>query len=144
MATPTICSPCGPYFFCRSTSHGISILQGPHQVAQKFSSTALPRNEASGVALPSGMLFNSKTGATDPFLGSPAPCAGSGVPCPLTATLAVLGGLLVRLPTNSKPVMATTTHRTTTTFRFNSISSQRKTVQESKIAGKHGEMAGKD
>src|SRR5712671_2749102 len=144
MATPTICSPCGPYFFCRSTSHGISILHGPHQVAQKFSNTALPRNEASGVALPSGMLFNSKTGATDPFGGSPAPCAGSGVPWPLAATLAALGGLLVRLPTRSNPVIATTTQRMTTTFRFKTVSSQSKAVQESQIAGKHGEMAGKD
>src|SRR5713101_9615691 len=43
MATPTICSPCDPYCFWKSTNQGISILQGEHQVAQKFNSTALPR-----------------------------------------------------------------------------------------------------
>src|ERR1700731_1409739 len=128
MATPTICRPWGAYFFGRPTSHGISILQGPHHVAQKFSSTALPRNEASGVALPSGMLFNSNTGATEPFAGSPAPCAGADAPCPLAAALPESGGLLVRLPTSSNAVIATTTHRTTITFLFKTISSQRKAV----------------
>src|SRR5690349_15046492 len=106
MATPTICRPCGPYFFCRSTSHGISILHGPHQVAQKFSRTALPRNLASVVALPSGMLFSSKAGATDPLAGSPA--LGGGGPCATPFALAESGGLLARLPTNSSPVIATT------------------------------------
>src|ERR1700687_1798598 len=43
IATPTICNPCAPYCFCNSMNHGISILHGPHQVAQKFSRTALPR-----------------------------------------------------------------------------------------------------
>ena len=42
MATPTNCNPSAPYFFCSSTNHGISILQGAHQVAQKFSTTAFP------------------------------------------------------------------------------------------------------
>src|ERR1041385_9307662 len=70
MATPTICKPCGPYFFCRSTNDGISILQGPHHVAQKFSSTALPRSEERRTSLPSGTLFSVKSGSTEPFCGS--------------------------------------------------------------------------
>jgi hypothetical protein len=34
-------------------NHGISILQGPHQVAQKSSSTTLPLSDASFTSLPS-------------------------------------------------------------------------------------------
>src|SRR5438270_3223283 len=70
MATPTICNPCGPYFFCRSTNDGISILQGSHHVAQKFTRTALPRREDSWTSLPSERFFSEKSGATDPFRGS--------------------------------------------------------------------------
>src|SRR6185437_11861002 len=70
MATPTICSPCGPYFFCRSTNDGISILQGSHHVAQKFTNTALPRSDDSFTSLPSGRLFSAKSGATEPLCGS--------------------------------------------------------------------------
>src|SRR5579862_5347998 len=53
MATPTICRPCEPYSFCRSINQGISILQGPHQVAQKLRRTALPRKSERRVILPS-------------------------------------------------------------------------------------------
>src|ERR1700761_2087894 len=112
MATPTICRPCGPYFFCRSTSHGISILQGPHQVAQKFSKTALPRKEAIGTTLPSGILFSSNVGATEPLVGSLVPWAGADEFCPLSATLTLAGDLLAFLPTSKSPVITTTTHRT--------------------------------
>ena len=34
--------PRGPYFFWNSIIHGISTLQGAHQVAQKFTSTTCP------------------------------------------------------------------------------------------------------
>src|SRR3954464_10798514 len=51
--TPTTCSPALPYLFWNSMNHGISILQGPHQVAQKSSSTTLPFSEASLTSLPS-------------------------------------------------------------------------------------------
>src|ERR1044071_7473690 len=37
-------------------NHGISILQGPHQVAQKSSSTTLPLSAASFTSLPSTSL----------------------------------------------------------------------------------------
>src|SRR5512140_338611 len=70
MATPTICNPCGPYFFCISTNDGISILQDSHHVAQKLTSTALPSREESRTSLPSGTLFSAKSGATEPFCGS--------------------------------------------------------------------------
>src|SRR3984885_3253751 len=41
------------YVLRNSRSHGVSILQGPHQVAQKFSRTALPRRSDSRMLLPS-------------------------------------------------------------------------------------------
>src|SRR3954468_5921001 len=49
---PTTCSPSLPYLFWNSTNHGISILQGPHHVAQKSSSTTLPFSEARLTSLP--------------------------------------------------------------------------------------------
>src|SRR5579859_6645629 len=68
--------PCGPYFFCKSTSQGISILQGSHQVAQKFSSTALPFKDESRTACPCRSP-RVKSGAGAPFLGGSG--VGSGV-----------------------------------------------------------------
>src|SRR3954463_12088139 len=127
LVMPTICKPRSPYFFCRSTSHGISILQGPHHVAQKFTTTALPRREESDTVLPSGTLFKEKSGATEPIAGS----APEGVAEPLTFCFAgspVSFGLDARLPTSSNPVITTTTQRTTTTLRFKTISSQSKAV----------------
>src|ERR1700733_13924924 len=129
MATPTICRPCGPYFFCRSTSQGISILQGPHQVAQKLSSTALPCREAIGTTLPSGMLFNSNVGASDPLTGSPEFCSNDGAAWPSVATFTLAaGGLLAFLPTSKSPVITTTTARIKMTFLFTNRSSQGKAV----------------
>src|SRR5437868_11309756 len=46
METPTTCRPAFPYLFWNSMNHGISILQGPHQVAQKSSRITLPLNAA--------------------------------------------------------------------------------------------------
>src|SRR4051812_8859033 len=54
--TPTTCSPALPYLFWNSMNHGISILQGPHHVAQKSSSTTLPLSDASFTSLPSTSL----------------------------------------------------------------------------------------
>ena len=105
MATPITCSPCDAYCFCRSTNHGISILQGAHQVAQKFSSTALPRKSESRTGLPS-RLFNSKSGATDPFL-----------PTGLSLTTPVLG-LAMRTPANSMRATAAITTIITIALRF--------------------------
>src|SRR5229473_2113573 len=65
MAIPTTCNPCGPYFFCKSTNHGISILQGSHHVAQKLSRTALPRKSESFTVLPSSEA-REKSGASWP------------------------------------------------------------------------------
>src|SRR3954469_22625171 len=53
---PTTCSPSLPYLFWNSMNHGISILQGPHHVAQKSSSTTLPFSEASFTSRPSTSL----------------------------------------------------------------------------------------
>src|SRR5262249_49904586 len=44
-------------------NHGISILQGPHHVAQKFSRTTLPLKSESFTFLPV-TSFSSKSGAT--------------------------------------------------------------------------------
>src|ERR1051326_4085743 len=123
----TICRHGSPYFFCRSTSQGISILHGPHHVAQKFTTTALPRSEESVTVLPSGTLFKENSGATEPIAGSEP----DGDEEPLTFCLlgsAEALGLLARLPTKSNPVITTTTHRTKTTLRFKTISSQSKAV----------------
>src|SRR5947209_8761730 len=68
-AMPNTWNPCGPYCFCRASNQGISILQGWHQVAQKFSSTALPRkSERCTVAPSSDSRANS--GAGFPFISS--------------------------------------------------------------------------
>src|SRR5579871_4738763 len=40
--TPRMVKPRGLYFFWNSIIHGISTLHGPHQVAQKFTSTTCP------------------------------------------------------------------------------------------------------
>src|SRR6185437_16276892 len=127
METPRISKPWAAYFLCRSTSHGISILHGPHQVAQKFTITALPRREESETVLPSGTLFKENSGAREPMAGS----APEGAGYPLTFCFVgsrVSLGLDARLPTRSNPVITTTTHKTTMTFRFKTISSQRKAV----------------
>src|SRR5207302_6746449 len=49
--TPTTCRPFLPYLFWNSTNHGISILQGPHHVAQKSSRITLPASEESFTSL---------------------------------------------------------------------------------------------
>src|SRR5262245_1122436 len=43
--------PLFPYFSWNSMNHGISILHGPHHVAQKSSSTTLPLNAESFTSL---------------------------------------------------------------------------------------------
>src|SRR5450755_3979916 len=44
---PMTCSPASPYWRCQREKTGISSIQGPHQVAQKFSSTIRPLNWSS-------------------------------------------------------------------------------------------------
>src|SRR5712691_3589427 len=56
MATPSTVKPRGPYFCWNSISQGISTRQGPHHVAQKFTSTTLPLYCASVTSLPSRSL----------------------------------------------------------------------------------------
>src|SRR5271165_6926700 len=43
VSTPSTSNPCAAYLLRNSMSHGVSTLQGPHHVAQKLMSTALPR-----------------------------------------------------------------------------------------------------
>src|SRR5260370_11595482 len=112
-ATQIICSPSGPYFFCNSTSHGSSILQGSHHVAQKFTITPLPFKEESCMVLPfSPRTFKVKSGAMSPFLG-----ARMDVVCWL-AWVESWSCRPSNLPLNSKTVMATTTHRTKSNLLF--------------------------
>src|ERR1051326_4958340 len=117
MAMPRISSPCDEYFLCKFSSHGISVLQGSHQVAQKLIRTAFPRNAESWIDLPSGRLRKVKSGAMEPVGGSPA--EGGGEPVP-----AASGGFEARFPSSSKAVIPTTMQRTTMTFRFTTISYQ--------------------
>src|SRR5580700_6597847 len=53
IAKPRNCHPGGPYRFSKSQNQGISILHGPHQVAQKFRTTGLPRKSDRRTVLPS-------------------------------------------------------------------------------------------
>jgi hypothetical protein len=64
--TPTITNPCGPYCFCNSTNQGISALHGGHHVAQKFSTTALPRKSERRTVFPD-RSFSAKSGAGLPL-----------------------------------------------------------------------------
>src|SRR5262249_12866958 len=48
---PTTCRPSLPYLFWNSMNQGISILQGPHHVAQKSSRITLPLNADSFTSL---------------------------------------------------------------------------------------------
>jgi|SRR5579875_2184526 len=50
--TPIISNPLERNCCSNCTNHGISIAQGPHQVAQKFNSTTLPRKSESETRLP--------------------------------------------------------------------------------------------
>src|SRR2546423_9027999 len=49
--TPTTCRPSLPYLFWNSMNQGISILHGPHHVAQKSSRITLPLNDESLTSL---------------------------------------------------------------------------------------------
>ena len=51
----------------KASREGISILQGPHHVAQKFTRTCLPRNWLKLISFPS-KFFKVKLGAFSPFL----------------------------------------------------------------------------
>src|SRR5712671_4635850 len=118
MATPTIWNPCGPYSFCNSTNHGISILQGPHQVAQKLRSTALPRKSESFTVLPSRDC-SSKSGAT-------CPCNFPETDPPAARFLRA-----ARIPANNMTAMIAATTTGTKGFLFTSkLLLKRKTVQE--------------
>src|SRR6266851_4900065 len=64
IATPRTVNPCGSYFSCKSISHGISILHGPHHVAQKFTRTTLRLNWPSDLSRPSRSL-NAKSGTLE-------------------------------------------------------------------------------
>jgi len=60
--TPTTAKPCPLCWRSNSTNQGISIRQGSHHVAQKFSNTTLPRKSESCTSLPSASL-SEKLGA---------------------------------------------------------------------------------
>src|SRR5580704_17297029 len=56
IATPSMVKPLSPYFCWSSIIQGISVRQGSHQVAQKFTSTTFPFRLASGMSLPARSL----------------------------------------------------------------------------------------
>src|SRR5215831_10167837 len=51
MDTPMTCRPSLPYLFWNSMNQGISILQGPHHVAQKSRRITFPLNDDSLTSL---------------------------------------------------------------------------------------------
>src|SRR5579863_4824231 len=75
MATPKITKSLSAYFFCSSISQGVSILQGSHQVAQKSTSTALPRKSESFTLLPC-KSWNTTSGGISKL----PDCEGRGLP----------------------------------------------------------------
>src|SRR5215471_11110399 len=135
MEMPTICSPCAPYFFWKSTSHGISILHGSHHVAQKFTTTAFPFRSESFRVLPfPSSTFRSKSGAGLPLNRSSSPLA-----------LATWFGCDVNdLPKNKSPVTTTITTPTKITLFFTFNTSHGKAVEEAQPACQPSEMAGQD
>src|ERR1700730_9252309 len=56
IATPSIVKPLSAYFCWNSIIQGISVRQGSHQVAQKFTSTTFPFRLASGISFPARSL----------------------------------------------------------------------------------------
>src|SRR5438874_11883009 len=113
MAMPKISSPCGRYLLFSSTSQGISILHGPHHVAQKFTSTALPRKSASFTVFPS-RLSSAKAGAGLPSIAiAEASIAEASMAPPCAA-----GGLAIREAKNSDAATAATTMIRIITLRF--------------------------
>src|SRR5271163_5354859 len=69
MAAPTTVKFLSANFFWNSISQGISIWQGSHQVAQKFTTTTLPFRLASVTSFPSNPL-NVTSGAGLKVFGS--------------------------------------------------------------------------
>src|ERR1700693_2556466 len=74
IATPITTKPWSLYLRSKSINQGISIWQGPHQVAQKSTMTVLPRKSDSFTVLPF-TSFNSKLGASLRSLDSFTDCA---------------------------------------------------------------------
>src|SRR5476651_1784690 len=129
MATPRISKPSLRYFSCKSTSHGISILQGSHHVAQKLTITALPLMEESETSLPSSVL-SVKSGATVPLAG-PSSC---GLSTDAITDDPPLPPLVYDLPTNNATVMTTMMTRIKSKLRFMIVASERKFIEKSQIA----------
>ena len=81
--TPMTISPLSRYLFCRSTNPGISILHGPHHVAQKSSRITLPLYAARFTGFPSmsfsvnfrsaGFALASHPGSADVVRLAPGP-----------------------------------------------------------------------
>src|SRR6185437_4889239 len=86
---PTNCRPLAPCAACVRTKWGISSRHGPHQVAQKFTTTTLPRHCASGCSRPA------RSGRTRPRSAADerrrirdASTAAYPAPTPVTAAIA--------------------------------------------------------
>lgn len=95
MAIPTISTPLDACFSRISMSIGISSKQGAHQVAQKFTTTMLPRHSARLRGLPDRSV--NRAAATDPApsvsrrrnlgpIKNPAVAAASATPASATAS----------------------------------------------------------
>src|SRR5262249_20454758 len=52
IATPTTLTPLSAYFRCNSLNCGTSVMQGPHHVAQKSTTSMLPLRDPESKLLP--------------------------------------------------------------------------------------------
>src|SRR5688500_4150890 len=80
--------------FCSSMRSGISTLQGPHHVAQKFTRTTLPLNESSFTSTPFTSLSVKCSGASIPTADSPESTPESGAAPGSAAGGGALGSIL--------------------------------------------------
>ena len=71
-------NPCGPYWRCQALKTGISTWQGAHQVAQKLTSTTLPRKALRRKAWPArSWRVKSGAGLLSKFCVGDADCAAA-------------------------------------------------------------------
>src|SRR5258708_8673933 len=89
MLTATTSKLGPPSLICRLSSAGISLRQGTHQVAHRFTSTVRPRQSESFLGLPSASSkarSGSRSGALAMVSAATSPCAkGASLPASATA-----------------------------------------------------------
>src|ERR1035441_10284423 len=123
--TPRISNPCAAYWLRNSISQGVSILHGPHHVAQKLISSALPLYPARETFLPF-KSSKANAGAILPSSGETnfgIPPAPSGTNTPFAAPASARSAACLRYsqlaqPAHAKTARMTNTMPRTTVLRF--------------------------